>query len=175
MSHETRDIRVLCGFVLGVVLLMGVCFCGSYALAEESASEVSTSASPDSTQAPESGEVLQVVTLDDARAMVDYAVVETGNAQLERQDATMAVLSDKVDGMDAAVRNIAKAVSEDESASTSAVVVLDGEQWDTLQRCWGFAKGAGVVCLFTLVSCTIFVCVLVGQRIWDAFSRGWRH
>ena len=175
MPHETRDIRVLCGVVLGVLLLMGVCFCGSYALAQESEFDVATSAPSDSNQAPELEGALQVVTLDDAKAMVDYAVVETGNAQLERQDATLAVLSDKVDGVDVAVRSLAKAVSDDDSTTSSAVVVLDGEQWSTLQRCWGFAKGAGVVCLFTMVACTLFVCVLVGQRLWDAFSRGWRH
>ena len=175
MMHETQDMRVLCGVVLGVLLLMGVCFCGSYALAQESASDITTPAPSDSNQAPESEGAYQVVTLDDAKAMVDYAVVETGNAQLERQDATLAVLSDKVDGVDVAVRALAEAVSEDDSATTSAVVVLDGDQWSTIQRCWGFAKGAGVVCLFTMVACTLFVCVLVGQRLWDAFSRGWRR
>ena len=175
MSHETRDIRVLCGVVFGVLLLMGVCFCGSYALAQESAGDESTSTAPESTQAPDSGAAIQVVTLDDARAMVDYAVVETGNAQLERQDATLSVLTDKIDGVDVAVRALAKAVSDEGDTTTSAVVVLDGEQWSVIQRCWGFAKGAGVVCLFTMVACTLFVCVLVGQRLWDAFSRGWRR
>lgn len=152
----------------------------SYAFGDEvpSSVEPSNSTSDGST-------TVQVVTLEDARLMVDYALAESSEIYVDRVGNEVAVLGDQVmdlgkrmDGIDVAIGTISRALADDgkkSSEQSTAVVVIDGEQWSTIQRCWTWAKSVGSILLFVMLACTLFVCVLIGQRLWDAFSRGWRQ
>lgn len=56
----------------------------------------------------------------------------------------------------------------------SGVVVIDDSQWDTVARCWGWAKtGASMALFLALVACCLLAANL-GAHLWSTFGEGWR-
>lgn len=56
----------------------------------------------------------------------------------------------------------------------SGVVVIDSSQWDTVARCWGWAKtGASMALFLALVMCCLLAANL-GAHLWSIFGEGWR-
>lgn len=162
---------VLISVFFGCLLALCVCLGGSLAFAENDAP---TSSADSSTSAGGSAVPVQVVSLDDARAMVDDALDRSTTVYVQRLDSDSKATGERLDAIDSSLVALAKA-NDAKSEPSPAVVVLDAEQWQTIQRCWGWAKSAGAVALFVMLCCTLFVCVLIGQRLWTAFTRGWRR
>lgn len=124
---------------------------------------------------------LEVVTLDDVHKLVDNALSD----YYERQDLAMEsycndvsggidAVNDSVGALSSKVDALAANVDDSKEAQENLVVTLDEGQWTTVQRCWGWGKAAGQVALFLELVILLMVCTLLGTRLWDAFSKGWR-
>lgn len=89
-------------------------------------------------------------------------------------------LGDKVDYLESGIRALSSGSSADEGDenvenANSAVILLDDGQWSEVREAWGWCKSGFSLALFLLVVCTLMVSALLGTRLWDAFSEGWRR
>lgn len=89
-------------------------------------------------------------------------------------------LGDKVDYLESGVRALSSGSSADEGdenveSANSAVILLDDGQWSEVREAWGWCKSGFSLALFLLVVSTLMVSAMLGTRLWDAFSEGWRR
>lgn len=108
---------------------------------------------------------MQEYTRDELRPATDALLSQVNriDGTIKAYDARFNEVQAKLDAVDAQLQ------SDD-----AKVVLLDETQWATLRDCWHWGKTAAAVALFLALSVTLLVCVVIGQRLWDAFSRGWR-
>lgn len=128
-------------------------------------------------------QVVQVVAVDDVQYVVDAAVSDalarygegvqppTDYATTADVQAVALSLSHDISGVKSDVKALADSKSD---ASEVVVVTLDSQQWETVQRCWGWAKAGAQVGLYVELVLLLVVCAMLGNRLWDAFSKGWR-
>ena len=131
----------------------------------------------ESAVSPESPAAGDAITKSDAASLVQE-VIDANAANASRHDAVLADIAARLASIDdelAQTHDEVKAIGADEGAKTSAVVLLDDQQWSDLQRCWGWAKGGVQVGLFLVLVLACFVGALLGSRLWGAFSKGWRR
>ena len=114
-------------------------------------------------------QVQQVADLETVSQVVEESVRRGVEGSDDEQLSMLGDLAVKVDGL-ASSRG-----DEGSSQSGSYVVVLDDGQWADVQRCWQWAKGGLSACLFLALVCTLLVAALLGNRLWAAFSQGWRR
>lgn len=84
-----------------------------------------------------------------------------------KADAIAAAVSangQKVDGVAAAV-----------AADGSTVVLIDDSQWDTIETKWETAGKSMQVVLFLALVVALLLAAIFGNRLWGAFSKGWRR
>lgn len=129
-------------------------------------------------------QVVQVVAVDDVQSVVDAAVTDalarygegaqppTDYATTADVQAVALSLADDIKGVKADVEAVADTRSD---ASEVVAVALDEQQWATVQKCWGWAKAGAQVGIFLELLLLFFVCAMLGGRLWDAFSKGWRR
>lgn len=123
----------------------------------------------------------EVVTLDDAITLVGDSVSAYDSAVDARYQAladSLASISSDVAAVADSQAMTAKQVSKLAGASdgdSSYVVVLDDTQWETVRDCWVWAKSGLSISLFLLLVCTLLVAAVLGNRLWTAFSQGWRN
>lgn len=124
---------------------------------------------------PTDGQTQQVepLTVEQVQDALDN-VLEShsdGDSKVQQQiaDATqglhddLGVLNAKLDGI------------KSEGGESSGVVVIDATQWDTVARCWGWAKtGASMALFLALVMCCLLAANL-GTHLWSTFGEGWRR
>lgn len=89
-------------------------------------------------------------------------------------------LGDKVDYLESGVLALSSGSSagegdENVENANSALILLDDGQWSELREAWGWCKSGFSLALFLLVVCTLMVSAMLGTRLWDAFSEGWRR
>lgn len=89
-------------------------------------------------------------------------------------------LGDKVDHLESGIRAFSSGSSADEGDenvedANSAVILLDDGQWSEVREAWGWCKSGFSLALFLLVVSTLMVSAMLGTRLWDAFSEGWRR
>lgn len=117
---------------------------------------------------------LEVVDEGTANADIDV-VMDPRNDQSD----VLQQISDRLDGLNAGLvalqDGVAEGASADEDSETSSsVVVLDSVQWEEVREAWGWCKGGFSLLLFLSLVCTLLVAALFGNRMWSAFSKGWR-
>lgn len=133
------------------------------------------------TQMDQNGSAL---TADDVRQIVDDAINASITANDERMATAEQSLSNDIAGLGEVIRGgndeVIKAIAagnEDTKAGASGEVVtvqVSDSQWATMQKCWGWAKAGAQVGIFLELLLLFFVCAMLGGRLWDAFSKGWR-
>ena len=123
----------------------------------------------DEQQQDEHEQSQQVADLETVSQVVEDSVRRGFEGSDDEQLSMLGDLAVKVDGL-ASARG-----DEGAGQSGSYVVVLDAEQWSDVQRCWQWAKGGLSACLFLALVCTLLVAALLGNRLWAAFSQGWRR
>lgn len=111
---------------------------------------------------------------------------ETGDADIDvaldpsnDQSEVLRQISGRLDGLNeglvALQDGVAEGSSADEDSETSSsVVVLDSTQWEEVREALGWCKAGFSVLLFLSLVCTLLVAALFGNRMWSAFSKGWR-
>lgn len=65
--------------------------------------------------------------------------------------------------------------SSGSSSGSSGVVALSDSQWAAMCSQWEMTNGFMSVLLFLLLLCVVMVSALFGNRLWCAFSEGWRR
>lgn len=86
-------------------------------------------------------------------------------------------LGRRIDALGDGVQALAAGNTDDDEVATADVVVMelsDG-QWQELRESWGWCKAGFSVALFLGLVCTLLVAALFGNRLWSAFSKGWRR
>ena len=114
-------------------------------------------------------EVLEVVPIDDVVAGL-REVAAGDDAQVS---AGLADVSEKLDSLSSDVRALAD--SGNAGDDVTYTVMLTDEQWQTARDCWVWAKSGFSVALFLLLLSVLLVASVLGSRLWDTFSAGWRH
>lgn len=88
-------------------------------------------------------------------------------------------LGDKVDYLESGVLALSSGTTADEgdenAEGANTIVMLDDGQWSEVREAWGWCKSGFSLALFFLVVSTLMVSALLGTRLWDAFSEGWRR
>ena len=112
------------------------------------------------------------LTVEQVQDAVDKAIESHSDddSQVKREiaDATQG-LHDDLGVLNAKLDSIKAAGGE-----SSGVVVIDASQWDTVARCWGWAKtGASMALFLALVMCCLLAANL-GTHLWSVFGEGWR-
>lgn len=114
-------------------------------------------------------EVSQIV--DDAIAAYEarqYEYYEAAHEQTNNQLVEIQTAADDNNGL-------LVALADDVAKTSTGVVVISDNQWKTMQECWGWAKNCAAVALFLVLVATLLVAGLFGSKLWDHFSKGWRH
>ena len=126
-------------------------------------------------------DVVEVVSIDEVQTLVNDAIVaydqrlhESEQNYASSLEGLRADLSGDISGIKGSVDNLAKASADGAKADEVYIVQLDGEQWATLQKCWGWSKAGAQVGLYLALLILLMVCALLGNRLWSAFSKGWR-
>lgn len=112
------------------------------------------------------------LTVEQVQDAVDKAIEshsdDDSETQREIADATQG-LHDDIGVLNAKLDAIKSTGGE------SSVVVIDSSQWDTVARCWGWAKtGASMALFLALVMCCLLAANL-GTHLWSIFGEGWRR
>lgn len=114
-------------------------------------------------------EVLEVVPVDEVVSVLGE-VAAGDDAQVSEG---LADVSAKLDSLSSDVRSLGD--SGNAGDDVTYVVALSDEQWQTARDCWVWAKSGFSVALFLLLLSTLLIASVLGSRLWDTFSAGWRH
>lgn len=114
-------------------------------------------------------EVVEVVPLDEVVSVLGE-VASGDDAQVSEG---LADVSAKLDSLSSDVRALGD--SGDGGEDVTYTVMLTDEQWQTARDCWLWAKSGFSVALFLLLLSTLLIASVLGSRLWDTFSAGWRH
>lgn len=117
------------------------------------------------------------LTLDDARELVDDAVKQVTDGYDQKRDAAYQDIANKLVTLEDNDKKILENSSQTKTGSgtTATVCVLEQTQYEALEYCYHYAQGAAGVLLFLMLVNTLMVAALFGNRLWAAFSEGWRH
>lgn len=140
----------------------------------------------DDTQAADSGSsAVDSLTRDEVDSLVRKALEDYETRRREDDAENVSTLSSSIEQVGVGVDDCVTGVSalsgklddlaEVVESEGNTVVVLDSGQWQDIQRCWGWTKNAAGVALFLVLVTTLLVSALLGSRIWDTFTKGWRH
>ena len=139
----------------------------------ENAQDVAQDEQTDTEQQSDTQQVEQrpVADLETVQQVVEQSVSEGMREHADTQSASVDDLARSVDALVAS-----QATEGDTSAGDGPVtVVLSDAQWAEMRDAWMFAKGGMQVCLYLALVCTLLVASLLGNRLWSAFSQGWRR
>lgn len=109
------------------------------------------------------------VTDAQLRAVLDeYALARTSDVQslstkIDTISSAVAANGEKIDGVSTAV-----------AENSATTVTIDASQWDDMRESWQFCKQGIQVGLFLVLVLALVVAALLGNRLWDAFAKGWR-
>ena len=92
---------------------------------------------------------------------------EKTSAQLDGIAATLDSESQTLDAM------LVK-LGESKSTDTTNTVMIDNAQWSEMRESWLWAKSCAGVALFLGLVCVLLVSAIFGNKLWTAFSKGWR-
>lgn len=102
----------------------------------------------------------------------DSALEPVVSVDLESLRGEIRALGDKVVDLESSVLADSEGDTVNEVAST--VVVLDSAQWEEVRDAWGWCKPGISLMLYLTMVVTLLVAALLGTRLWNAFSKGWR-
>ena len=139
----------------------------------EDAQDVAQDEQTDTEQQSDTQQVEQrpVADLETVQQVVEQSVSEGMREHADTQSASVDDLARSVDALVAA-----QAAEGDTSVGDGPVtVVMSDTQWAEMREAWLFAKGGMQVCLYLALVCTLLVASLLGNRLWSAFSQGWRR
>lgn len=112
----------------------------------------------------------QALTDAQLRAVLDeYGLarsedVRNIDAKADALASTVAANGQKIDGVAASV-----------ASDGSTVVLIDDSQWDTIETKWDTAGKSMQVVLFLALVIALLLAAIFGNKLWAAFSRGWRR
>lgn len=123
-----------------------------------------------------------VMPIDTSLEVVEDAVSAEVDVALDPsndQSEVLRQINDRLDGLNAGLVALqddvaAGAAADEDSETSSSVVVLDSTQWEEVREAWGWCKSGFSIALFLVLVCTLLVAALFGNRLWAAFSKGWR-
>lgn len=124
-------------------------------------------------------DVLPIDTSLEVVEDVESAEVDVALDPSNDQSEVLRQINGRLDGLNADLvalqDGVAEVASADEDSETSSsVVVLDSTQWEEVREAWGWCKAGFSLLLFLSLVCTLLVAALFGNRMWTAFSKGWR-
>lgn len=111
--------------------------------------------------------------------VIDDESMDREPVQSTSVDQLMAIedLGRRIDALGDGVQALAAGNTDDDEVATADVVVMelsDG-QWQEIRESWGWCKAGFSVALFLALVCTLLVAAIFGNRLWSAFSKGWRR
>ena len=97
--------------------------------------------------------------------------ITDGDAKTSAQlDGIAATLDSESQTLDAMLVKL----GESNANETTSTVLIDKAQWDEIRESWLWAKSCASVGLFLALLCVLLVSAMFGNRLWSAFSKGWR-
>lgn len=90
------------------------------------------------------------------------------SAQLDGIAATLDSESQTLDAM------LVKLGESNQSETNNQTVVIDSGQWSEMRESWLWAKSCAGVGLFLALVGVLMVSAIFGNKLWTAFSKGWR-
>lgn len=139
----------------------------------EDAQDVAQDEQTDTHQQSDTQQVEQrpVADLETVQQVVEQSVSDGMREHVDTQSASVVDLARSVDSLVAS-----KAAEGDYTVADGTVtVVISDTQWAEMRESWLYAKGVMQVSLYLALVCTLLVASLLGNRLWSAFSKGWRH
>lgn len=91
------------------------------------------------------------------------------SAQLDGIAATLDSESQTLNAM------LVKLGESNNSETTNQTVVIDSGQWSEMRESWLWAKNCAGVALFLALVGVLMVSAIFGNKLWTAFSKGWRR
>lgn len=100
----------------------------------------------------------------DEYALAKETDVQSNSQKLDTISSAVAANGEKIDGVSASV-----------ASDAASVVLIDSTQWGTMASKWDTLAQSMQVVLFLALVVTLLLAALFGNRLWSAFSRGWRN
>lgn len=105
--------------------------------------------------------------LQDVQTTISDCDAKT-SAQLDGIAATLDSESQTLDAM------LVK-LGESNANETNSTVLIDDAQWAEMRESWLWAKNCAAVGLFLALVGVLMVAAIFGNKLWSAFSKGWRR
>lgn len=113
---------------------------------------------------------LQSETVSKGLQDVQGAISEGDEKTSAQLDGIAATLDSESQTLDAMLVKL----GESKSTDTTNTVMIDNAQWAEMRESWLWAKSCAGVALFLVLVCVLIVSSIFGNRLWTAFSKGWR-
>lgn len=105
--------------------------------------------------------------LQDVQTTISDGDAKT-SAQLDGIAATLDSESQTLDAL------LVKLGESRQGETTNQTVVIDAGQWSEMRESWLWAKNCAGVALFLALVGVLMVSAIFGNKLWSAFSKGWR-
>lgn len=81
----------------------------------------------------------------------------------------------RLDAIERGQSEMAADVNETRGDDGNATVQIDSAQWQQMRESWLWAKDCASLALFLVLVASLFVAALLGTKLWEGFSKGWRR